>query len=69
MRAGEGRYVWRDTDGGLRMATHWNDLPEEMDFLVTFAPEPPPPPHSQADHETMDEFPARLRDALARCRR
>ena len=66
---GEGRYEWVDLEGQLRTAAHWDALPAEMDRLVRFEPECPPPPHTEEDHAAMATFDGRLHEALARCRR
>lgn len=67
--AGEGRYSWVDLGGVQRHATHWDDLPVEMDRLVAFVPDVPPEPHTQADHDLLATFQDRLKEALGRCRR
>ena len=67
--AGAGTYRWVGVDGRLCHGTHWDDLPEEMDRLVAFVPDCPPPPHTEADHAEMATFDARLHEALGRCRR
>lgn len=64
-----GRYSWVDTDGTLRHGTRWDDLPAEMDRLVAFVPDYPEPPHTPEDHALMAGFDAKLKEALARCRR
>ena len=64
--AGEGRYSWVGLDGELRHGAHWNDLPAEMDRLVAFVPDMLPEPHTQADHDAMDQFPTGCLPVTAR---
>ncbi len=66
---GAGTYEWVDAAGELCRGTHWDDLPAQMDRLVRFEPAIPPEPHSQADHDLIDTFVPRLREAMQRCRR
>ena len=67
--AGEGRYSWVDLEGNLQHGSHWDDLPAEMDRIVAFVPDAPPPPHTQEDHDLMATFDDRLQEVMARCRR
>ena len=69
MNDGEGRYAWVGTDGVLREGTTWHDLPQRMRRIVAFVPAAPPEPHDQADHDYIESFSARFREAMSRCRR
>ena len=66
---GAGEYVWRNVDGSLAEAGNWSGLPDEMEFLIRFAPTAPEPPHTQEEHDYMATFNGKLHEALARCRR
>ena len=66
---GDGTYEWRALDGSLQKAANWNDLPDDMEFLVKFDPTAPDPPHTQDDHDYMATFNDKLREVLTRCRR
>ena len=66
---GDGVYQWRALDGTLGNATNWNDLPDEMEFLIRFEPAAPDPPHTQEDHDYMATFDDKLHEVLRRCRR
>ena len=68
-RIGAGRYSWIDLQGILCYGTHWDDLPAEMDRIVSFVPTPPPPPHTDEVHAEMAKFDGRLQEAMKRCRR
>ena len=66
---GEGTYQYRGLDGRLHTATNWADIPAEIEFLVSFEPDWPAPPHTQAEHDYMATFNDKLHEVLARCRR
>lgn len=66
---GQGTYSWIDIHGHQRHGHHWDDLPAEMDRLITFVPDSPPEPHSAEEHALMETFGAKLQEALGRCRR
>ena len=66
---GEGEYEWMGLDGNLQQATHWDDLPGKMNWIVKFVPMYPEPPHSQEDHNGMAQFKDKLLEALSRCQR
>lgn len=65
----EGTYSWIDIEGHQRHGTHWDEIPAEIDRLVTFAPFAPPGPHSAEEHALMETYEAKLQEVLARCRR
>ena len=69
MQIGTGKYVWRGLDGAIHEATHWDDLPAEMDFIIRFSPKAPGEPHTDEDHAAIATFDDRLQEALKRCRR
>ena len=64
-----GTYSWIDLDGRTRHGDHWDDIPAEIDRLVTFVPDSPPPPHSAEEHALMESYEAKLQEVLDRCRR
>ena len=66
---GDGNYIWRDIDGTLGQADNWNALPDDIEFLIQFAPAAPPEPHTQDDHDYMATFNDKLREVMTRCRR
>ena len=68
MKLGEGVYIWRGTDKVIHTADHWDDIPEEIDFLVRFQPSFPEPPHTQADHDYMATFSPKMMEIMRRCR-
>ena len=67
--SGAGNYVWRAIDGSLGQAATWNGIPDDIEFLIQFAPAAPPAPHTQDDHDYMATFNDKLKEVMARCRR
>ena len=65
---GTGTYRWRGIDGEFHEATHWDDLPVEMQYLIAFEPDALPEPHTEEEHAAMATFNDRLQEALKRCR-
>ena len=66
---GEGSYMWVGLDGVTRSGDHWDDLPERMDRIIVFSPDYPEAPHTQEQHDEMERFSERLREAMRRCLR
>lgn len=65
---GEGKYAWVDLNGELCRATNWADIPDEINYLVTFQPDYPEPEHTPEQHEYMETFNPKLQEILKRCR-
>lgn len=53
-------------DGRLLEFSHWDDIPGDYDRLIKFSPAIPPGPHTDAQHEAIDQLPQRLRDQMMR---
>ena len=64
---GSGRYSWIDLDGDLQHGTHWDDMPEKMQEVISFIPDYPPEPHTEEQHEQIASFVDRLREMIRRC--
>ena len=43
-------------DEKLYEYTEYEQIPGEFDHVIEFAPEVPPPPHSDQDHEEIDQW-------------
>ena len=69
MIEGQGTYRWLNLDGTYGDGKNWNDLPAEMEALILFLPDAPLDPHTQEEHDYMETFVPRLREAMSRCRR
>lgn len=65
---GVGRYAWLDAEGVRHDATHWDDIPAEIDELIAFVPDTAPEPHTQEDHDAMNAFGAKFDEVFARTR-
>lgn len=66
---GEGKYAWVDLAGNLQRGTNWNDIPDDLEYLVTFVPEYPEPEHTPEQHAYMATFDDKLHEILKRCRK
>ena len=66
---GEGKYAWVDLKGNLQRGTNWGDIPDDLEYLVTFAPDYPEPDHTPEQHAYMATFDDKLKEILGRCRR
>ena len=66
---GAGKYAWVDLKGELQRGTSWDDIPGEIEYLVTFEPAYPEPEHTPEQHAYMGTFNDRLHEVLGRCRR
>jgi beta-galactosidase beta subunit len=43
-------------DGELQEFDCYQDIPERIDHVIEFLPEIPPPPHSEAQHQEIDQW-------------
>ena len=48
--------------------TKWEDVPSDLDFdhVIKFIPDVPPPPHTEKQHEEMDQWDGRLQKLMER---
>lgn len=42
----------------------WEDVPEEFDHVIKFIPDVPPEPHTEEDHEEMEQWNGRLQQLM-----
>jgi hypothetical protein len=56
-------FVFR-IDGKLVTVHNWEDVPEQFDHVIKFAPEVPEPPHTEEQHEEMDKWNDRLQTLM-----
>jgi hypothetical protein len=56
-------FVFR-IDGKLVTVHNWDDVPEQFDHVIKFAPEVPEPPHTEEQHEEMDKWNDRLQTLM-----
>jgi hypothetical protein len=53
-------------DGELHTYTDYNDIPEQFDHLIEFAPEYPPAPHTPEQHEWLETLNTKLQELMTR---
>jgi len=53
-------------NGELITVHNWNDIPEQFDHVIKFAPEVPPPPHTEEQHDEIDKWNFRLQSLMER---
>ena len=46
--------------GVLYTYTEYNSIPGNFDHLIEFNPEIPPPPHTDQDHDEIDQWQAKF---------
>ncbi len=51
-------------NGELKEFTRLEDIPEEFDHVISFAPDVPPPPHTAEQHEEIDKWNERLQHLM-----
>lgn len=62
---GEGDYIVL-VDGQRLVLSHWDDIPAEVDAIIKFVPRIPPGPHTQAQHDEIEQLPSIFREFLKR---
>ena len=53
-------------NGKLETYTNFNDIPEIFDNVIKFVPEVPEPPHTDEQHEEMEQWPNKLKQLIQR---
>lgn len=56
-------------NGQLETYTDFKDIPLEFDHVIKFIPEVPPPPHTEEQHEEMEQWNSKLQELMKRERR
>lgn len=54
--------------GKLQVYNSWESLPEEFDHVIEFIPHIPEGPHSDEQHEEINQWPSRLAELMERCK-
>jgi len=44
----------------------FNEIPMKFDNLISFKPDAPEPPHSEQDHQEMENYNAKLQELMGR---
>ena len=47
-------------NGVLETYTEYAAIPDDFDHVIKFIPEVPPPPHTEAQHEEIEQWNGRL---------
>lgn len=53
-------------NGRTKVYQNFEDIPESFENVITFAPETPPPPHTDEQHEEMEKWEGRLHELMKR---
>ena len=53
-------------NGELETYTHWEDIPQQFEHVIEFAPQMPEPPHTDEQHREMSQWNGRLQELVAR---
>jgi hypothetical protein len=53
-------------DSELYTYTDYDEIPEQFDHLIEFAPEIPPPPHTPEQHEWLETLNTKLQELMTR---
>jgi hypothetical protein len=56
-------------DSKLHTYYNYNDIPQEFDHLIEFAPEYPEPPHTEEQHEWLETLNDKLKELMSRERK
>ena len=51
-------------NGVLETYTDFNSIPEDFDHVIEFLPEIPPGPHTDAEHEEIEQWNDRLQQLM-----
>lgn len=51
-------------DGSLLTYNKFEDIPEKIDNIIKFLPEIPPPPHTNEQHEEIEEWQNKFKKLL-----
>lgn len=60
-----GKYVVL-VNGKIETYTNFDDIPEVIDNVIEFLPEYPKGPHTDHEHEEMEQFTNKLQELLKR---
>lgn len=53
-------------NGELETYTHYEDIPQQFEHVIEFAPQMPEPPHTDEQHREMSQWNGRLQELVAR---
>lgn len=53
-------------DGELHTYHRFEDIPKQIDHVIEFSPEVPPPPHTDAEHDEIDSWQPKFEELMER---
>lgn len=53
-------------DGEVREYAQFDHIPRQIEHVIEFAPEVPPPPHTDAEHQELHQWEARFDELMQR---
>ena len=53
-------------NGELETYTHYEDIPQQFEHVIEFAPQMPEPPHTDEQRREMSQWNGRLQELVAR---
>jgi len=56
-------------DGKLVTVHSWEEVPERFDHVIKFLPEIPPEPHTEEQHEEIEQWNSRLQNLMQKERK
>ena len=51
-------------NGILETYTEYNDIPNDFDHVISFEPEVPEPPHTEEQHDEIEQWNDRLKELM-----
>lgn len=65
MSMGAGTYLVI-VDGKICRYTHWDDIPDAFENIVSFRPDIPPSPHTREQHREIERIPEIFKQFMER---
>ena len=56
-------------NGILETYTNYDDIPDTFDHVLEFSPEVPEPPHTEEQHEEIEQWNSRLQNLMQKERK
>lgn len=53
-------------NGRAKVFQKFEDIPQSFENVITFLPEVPPPPHTDEQHEEMEQWEGKLQELMER---
>lgn len=56
-------------DGDVIVFNEYDDIPKSFDYVISFRPNVPAPPHTQEEHDMLENVAYLFQELLSRARR